>query len=128
MMNYYFVYFTTKLNGKVINTTCGTSMCEESKIKDETISITWENLKDFYHQYGGVCGFNIWNMRKGLRIGLFNKAFRDRKEWKHPETGLTFEITYRVHEPSIQTILDWHEQRKAIQYLNERNLRIGVDK
>lgn len=30
--------------------------------------------------------------------------------------------------PSIATILEWHDGEKAIQYLNERNLRIGVDK
>lgn len=128
MLNYYFTYYTTKLNGEVINTSRASCICTEEEAKDEVISINWENLKDFYHQYGLVCGFNVWNAKKGQRIGLFGKAFSDRKEWKHSETGLTFEITHRVYEPSIQTILNWHDQRKAIQYLNERNLRIGVDK
>lgn len=126
MMNYYFVYYTTKLNGETIHTERATRMCEPHEIREEFISINWQNLKNFYHEYGLVCGFNVWNMKKGQRIGLFGKAFSDRKEWKHPNTGLTFEITYRVYEPSIQTILNWHDQRKAIQYLNERNLRIGA--
>ena len=126
MLNYYFIYYTTKLNGETIHTTRATCMCEPHEMREESININWQNLKDFYHEYCGVCGFNVLDTKKGQRIGLFGKAFSDRKEWKHPETGLTFEITYRVYEPSIQTILNWHEQRKAIQYLNERNLRIGA--
>lgn len=125
MLNYYFTYYTTKLNGEVINSNRASCICTEEEVKDEMISINWENLKDFYHKYGLVCGFNVWNAKKGQRIGLFGKAFKDRKEWKHPETGLTFEITHRMYEPSIQTILNWHDQRKAIQYLTERGLKIG---
>lgn len=124
MLNYYFTYYTTKLNGETINTIRASSICTKEEAKDEVISINWKNLKDFYHKYGLVCGFNVWNMKKGQRIGLFGKAFRDRKEWKHPETGLTFEITNHVHEPSIQTILNWSNQKQAIQYLNERNLKL----
>lgn len=125
MLNYYFTYYTTKLNGEVINSNRASCICTEEEVKDEAFSINWENLKDFYYKYGLVCGFNVWNTKKGQRIGLFGKAFKDRKEWKHPETGLTFEITHRVYEPSIQTILNWHDQRKAIQYLTERGLKIG---
>lgn len=124
MLNYYFIYYNTKLNGETIHSEFGNRICTEEEAKIEVISINWENLKDFYRQYGLVCGFNVWNTKKGRRIGLFGKAFSDRKEWKHPETDLTFEITYQVHEPSIQTILNWHDQRKAIQYLNERNLKL----
>ena len=125
MLNYYFTYYTTKLNGEVISTEMGSRICSEEEAKDEVISINWDNLKDFYNRYGLVCGFNVWNTKKGRRISLFGKAFSDCKEWKHSETGLTFEITHRMYEPSIQTILDWHDQRKAIQYLNERNFKIG---
>ena len=125
MLNYYLVHYTTKLNGETICSKTGRAMCEPSEVKNETINITWENLKDFYHEYGLVAGFNLWNAKKGQRIGIFEKAFSDRKEWKHPETGLTFHITYREYAPSIQTILDWHEQAKAIQYLKERGLTIG---
>ena len=128
MLNYYFTYYTTKLNGEVINTSRASCICTEEEIKDEIISINWENLKDFYSKYDHACGFNVWNTKKGMRIEICGKMFCDRKEWKHPETGLTFEIKNRVYEPSIQTILNWHDQRRAIQYLNERNLRIGVDK
>lgn len=124
MLNYYFTDYTTKLNGKVINTIRASCICTEEEIKDEVISINWENLENFCHEYGPVCGFTVWNMKKGRRIVLFDKAFSDRKEWKHPETGLTFEITNRVHEPSIQTILDWGNQKQAIQYLNERNFKL----
>lgn len=124
MLNYYYTYYVTKLNGKTIHTEFGTCICAEEEAKNEVISINWENLKDFYHKYGIVCGFNVWNAKKGRRICLFDKAFKDRKEWKHPETGLTFEITNSIHEPSIQTILNWYDPHKAIQYLNERNLKL----
>ena len=124
MLNYYFTDYTTKLNGKVIKTSRVSCICTEEEVKDEVISINWENLKDFYYVYGLACGFSIMNMKKGRRIVLFNKAFSDRKEWKHPETGLTFEIANHVHEPSIQTILNWYDQKQAIQYLNERNLKL----
>lgn len=124
MLNYYFVNYTTKLNGEVISTTRASCICTEEETKDEVISINWKNLKDFCNKYGIVCGFNVWNTKKGLRIGLFGKSFSDRKEWKHPETGLTFEITYHMYEPSIQTILNWGNQKRAIQYLNERNLKL----
>lgn len=125
MINYYFVYYITKLNGETIHTERGICMCEPQEISEKFININWHNLVDFYREYGPMCGFNVWNTKKGRRISLSNKPFHDRKEWKHPNTGLTFEIAYRVYEPSIQTILNWHDQRKAIQYLNERNLRIG---
>lgn len=128
MINYYFIYYTTKLNGETIHTEFGTRMCEPQEIREEFIDINWQNLKNFYDKYRFVCGFNIWNTKRGRRIGLFGKAFHDRKEWRHPNTGLTFEIVYQVHEPSIQTILNWHDQREAIRYLKERNLQIGVDK
>lgn len=125
MMNYYIVYYTTKLNGETIHSHSGRAMNEPDKMTEEHITITWESLKDFYHRWGLVAGFNVWNAKKGQQISLFGKVFSDRKEWKHPETGLTFHVTYREYEPSIQTILDWGEQAKAIQYLNERNLKIG---
>ena len=124
MLNYYFTYYVTKLNGKTIHTEFGRRICTEEEAKNEVISINWENLKDFYHKYGLLCGFNVLNLKKGRRINLFDKIFSDRKEWKHPETGLTFEITHSIHEPNIQTILNWHNQRKAIQNLNERNLKL----
>ena len=125
MLNYYLVYYTTKLNGETIHTHTGYAMNESDKMTEEHITITWENLKDFYHQWGLVAGFNLWNTKKGQRIGLFGKAFFDRKEWKHPETGLTFHVTHREYAPSIQTILNWGDQAKAIQYLKERGLTIG---
>lgn len=124
MLNYCRIYYVTKLNGKTIHTEYATCICPEEEVKNEVISINWENLKDFYHKYGFICGFNVMNLKKGRRINLFDKIFSDRKEWKHPETGLTFEITYHAYEPNIQTILNWHNQRKAIQYLNERNLKL----
>lgn len=128
MLNYYHIYYTTKLNGEIISTRRTSYICTEEEVKDEVISINWRNLKDFYRKYDLVCGFNVLDTKKGQRINLFGKMFGDIKEWKHPETGLTFEITHQMYEPSIQTILDWRDQRKAIQYLNERNLRIGIDK
>lgn len=122
MLNYYHVHYTTKLNGEVISTDHSSCICTEEEIKNEVIAVNWQNLGSFYNEYGLVCGFNVWNVKKGRRISPFDKMLHDRKEWEHPETGLTFEVVYRMCEPSIQTILEWHEQSKAIQYLNERNL------
>ena len=59
MLNYYFTYYTTKLNGEIISTEMGSCICSEEEAKDKVISINWDNLKDFYHEYGLVCGFNI---------------------------------------------------------------------
>lgn len=128
MLNYYFIDYTTKLNGKIISVKRASCICTEEEVKDEVISINWKNLKDFYYKYDHACGFNVLDTKKGLRINLSGKMFSDIKEWKRPETGLIFEITHHMYEPSIQTILNWHDQRKAIQYFNERNLRIGIDK
>lgn len=129
MLNYYSVNYVLKLNGKEVHHVRRGLICEASQAQSELLEITWGNLADFYQKFGRVCGFEVWEASKGKVIDFYSNPFngspRRRKEWRHPELGLTFETVYRKDTPSIRTILEYGNGEKAIQYLRERGLSIG---
>jgi hypothetical protein len=55
----------------------------------------------------------------------FKKDFRDVKEWK-TKLDIMVKVEYKdiSSSMSLEDILKWHDAEKAIQYLNERNLKI----
>ena len=130
MLKFYSVAYKTYNNGTYIDTHYGKTLKEESEVKDELILINWENLSEKYHKYGLSLPFNIWNFKKGRLVSFFvdnpfKKNFRDVKEWK-TKLDITVKIEYTdiSNSMSIEDILEWHESEKAIQYFNERNLKI----
>lgn len=132
MLHYYRILFTTYNNGVKVNYTYGHVIADESEIKEKTIPITWENLEEIYHNYGLSLPFNIWNFKRGRVIsffkgGLTDKNRRDIKEWKTPTLDMKLVVTYEVWRCSLNTILNYWDSEKTIQYLCERNLSCPID-
>ena len=130
MLKFYAVHYKTYNNGTYIDTHYAETLKEEGTVKNETIQINWNNLSEMYHKYNLALPFNVWNFKKGRRVSFFvgnpfKKDFRDIKEWK-TRLNITLEIEYIdiSNSKSIEEVLKWHDAEKAIQYLNERNLKI----
>ena len=104
----------------------GDTLVEELNQTTKTIELTWNNLEEKYYKYGIFCNFNYWTFKKGRLISFFNFSFFNKntwdiKEWKNP-LNITLTIEYHKYNPSIDEVLKWHEQEKAIKYLKERGL------
>lgn len=132
MLHYYRVLFTTYNNGVKVGNTSGFVIADENEIKEKTIPITWENLKEVYYNFGLELPFNIWDFKRGRVISFFegcltDKNRRDIKEWKTPELNMKLVITYEVIPCSLNDILNYWDSEKAIQYLRERNLSCPID-
>ena len=132
MLHYYRVLYTTYNNGVKVGRTDGFTIADENEIKEKTIPITWENLKEVYYDYGLNFPFNYWNFKRGRVIsffegGLTDKNRRDIKEWKTPTLNIKLVITYETFPCSLNTILNYWDSEKAIKYLRERNLSCPID-
>ena len=132
MLRYYRVLYTTYNNGVKVGRSDGFTIADENEIKEETIPITWENLKEVYYDYGLNFPFNYWNFKRGRVIsffegGLTDKNRRDIKEWKTPTLNIKLVITYEIFPCSLNDILNYWNSEKAIQYLRERNLSCPID-
>ena len=130
MLKFYSIAYKTYNNGTYIDTHYGKTLVEEETATTETIKIGWDNLTEMYKKLSLAVPFNIWNFKKGRVVSFFvgnpfKKDFRDIKEWK-TDLNITVEIEYKdiSDSMSIDEILKWHNAEKAIQYLNERNLKI----
>lgn len=127
MLKFYYVHYTTYYKGKKVSQTTARALCEESKVNNFRKKVTWENLTDIWEELGSqACGFTIWNMKKGRRLSFFSDTlpWQEPKEWKHADPQVEIECRWSERPVSIQDILKWHDSEKAIQYLNERNLKI----
>ena len=130
MLKFYSVAYKTYNNGTYIDTRYATTLKEENEAKNDVIFINWDNLLEMYHKYSFLLPFNIWNLKRGRLVSFFNgnpfkKDFRDVKEWKTKlDIMVRIEYTDISNSMSIEQVLKWHNAEKAIQYLNERNLKI----
>ena len=132
MLHYYRVLYTTYNNGVKVGNTSGFTIADESEVKEETIPITWENLEEVYYDYGLELPFNYCNFKRGRVISFFSGAFcdknrRDIHERKTPVLDMKLVITYETFPCSLNTILNYWDSEKAIQYLRERNLSCPID-
>ena len=131
MLKFYSVSYKTFNNGTYIDTRYAKTLKEESEIKNDLIFINWDNLSEMYHKLSLSLPFNIWNFKKGRLVSFFvgnpfKKDFRDIKEWKTKlDIMVKVEYTDISNSMSIQDVLSWHDAEKAIQYLNERGLKIN---
>ena len=130
MLKFYSIAYKTYNNGTYIDTHYARTLKVESEIKNDLVFINWDNLSEMYHKYNLSLPFNIWNFKKGRLVSFFvdnpfKKNFRDVKEWK-TKLDITVKIEYTdvSNSMSIEDVLKWHDAEKAIQYLNERNLKI----
>lgn len=130
MLKFYSIAYKTYNNGIYIDTHYATTLKEESETKNDLVFINWDNLSEMYHKYNLSLPFNIWNFKKGRLVSFFvdnpfKKNFRDVKEWKTKlDIMVKIEYTDISNSMSIEDVLKWHDAEKAIQYLNERNLKI----
>ena len=130
MLKFYSIAYKTYNNGTYIDTHYATTLKEESETKNDLVFINWDNLSEMYHKYNLSLPFNIWNFKKGCLVSFFvdnpfKKNFRDVKEWKTKlDIMVKIEYTDISNSMSIEDVLKWHDAEKAIQYLNERNLKI----
>ena len=130
MLKFYSIAYKTYNNGTYIDTHYATTLKEESETKNDLVLINWGNLSEMYHKYNLSLPFNIWNFKKGRLVSFFDgnpfkKDFRDVKEWKTKlDIMVKIEYTDISNSMSIDEVLKWHDAEKAIQYLNERNLKI----
>lgn len=108
---------------------CGLKLSET--IPENTVNtITWDNLNDYYTKCGAVLPFNIWHRKKGRLISFFiydmEKSCRDIKEWK-TKLNLTIKEEYILEKHiNLQTVMEYYDAEKAIQYLKERGLKISA--
>ena len=130
MLKFYSITYKTYNNGTYIGTNYGKTLAEESEVKDDIVLINWDNLSEMYHKFSLAVPFNIWNFKKGRLVSFFvgnpfKKDFRDIKEWK-TKLDIMVKVEYKdiSSSMSIEDVLKWHDAEKAIQYLNERNLKI----
>lgn len=130
MLKFYSVAYKTYHNGTYIDTHYGKALREESEVKDDIVLINWDNLSEMYQKLSLSLPFNIWNFKRGRLVSFFvgnpfKKDFRDIKEWK-TKLDIVVKVEYKdiSNSVSIEDILKWHDAEKAIQYLNERNLKI----
>ena len=130
MLKFYSIAYKTYNNGTYIGTDYATTLKEESETKNDLVFINWDNLSEMYHKYSLSLPFNIWNFKRGRLVSFFvdnpfKKNFRDVKEWKTKlDIMVKIEYTDISNSISIDEVLKWHDAEKAIQYLNERNLKI----
>ena len=129
MLKFYYVDYTTYYKGRKVGQSMAYALRDETNANDYRVKITWENLNEVVKGIGLSCGFSVWNMKKGRQISFSNTwPWQEPKEWKHADPQIEIECRWTEREVSIQEVLNWHNSEKAIQYLNERNLRVGVDK
>lgn len=127
MLKFYCVHYTTYYKGKEVAHNTARSLCDESKIDNWRVKVTWDNLAELWEQIGGLgCGFTIWNMKRGRQLSLSNTwPWQEPKEWKHVDPQIEIECCWSECEVSIQDVMEWYDSEKAIQYLKERGFMAG---
>ena len=133
-MEFYNVIYEIYNNNTKVGEQWGKDLTDNPTEKE--IKINWENLRDIYKTYGGILPFNYWNFKRGRLISFFNCKVSDKntwdiKEWKTPELNIILKIKYKKRNSnyiSLNEILNWHDHEKAMIYLKEKNIKLGLDK
>ncbi len=122
MLAFYNAEYITYHNDKELGREWAKGCCEENELDNEIIDISWDNLTEMYRRYGLALYFNYMNLKKGRIVCPFD-SFKTIKEWKEP-LNIRLVAKYETEEPKIIDVLKWHDQKQAIQYLQERSLSI----
>lgn len=128
MLNFYRIRYECYHGDTLINTQSGTILSDKSP-EDDVVLVNWDNLSEIYRRMGGCLPFHYYQFSKGRKVyffegSVFNKDFRDIKEWKSP-LNISVVIKHaEIENMSIQEVLRWHDGEKAIQYLIERGLAV----
>ena len=131
MLKFYQCYYHVFKNDILISKNeAGKILCDESQIpEDKEFILNWKNLENWYRLHGLGCPFTLFNTRKGRVLSFFdfkffNKNTWDIKEWKSDLNLLIIQTYKEFIPPSIDYVLKWSETDKAIQYINERKIKI----
>ena len=125
MLKFYYVHYTTYYKGERVGHSTASALCEESEVKNFRKKVTWENLADIWEELGGCCNFLIYNMKKGRQLSFVDTwPWQEPKEWECTDPQVEIECCWSERQVSIQDVMEWYDSEKAIQYLNERNLKI----
>lgn len=127
MLEFYRVRYTTYYKGECISTYCVARTVSDTIPQNKVYHITWKNFDEIASKVAITGGFNVYDHKKGLvidlySIGIFGKRL---KSWKIADPELEIKVTYTQYLPTIQEVLNWHDQIQAIQYLKEKGLSIG---
>ena len=126
MLKFYYIHYTTYYKGREAGRCTARVLCEESQAENFRKKVTWENLSDIWEELGCCCNFSIWKMKRGRQLSFDNTwPWQEPKEWKHADPQVEIECHWSERQVSIQDILEWHDSEKAMQYLNERKIKIG---
>ena len=127
MLKFYCIHYTTYYKGKEIAHRIAHCLCDESKVDNWRVKVTWDNLTELWERIGGLsCGFTIWNMKRGRQLSFSNTwPWQEPKEWKHADPQIEIECYWSERKVSIQDVMEWHDSEKAMQYLKERRFVAG---
>lgn len=126
MFKFYYIHYTTYYKGREVGRCTARALCEESQVKNFRKKVTWENLSNILEDLGCCRNFSVWNMKRGRQISFDNTwPWQEPKEWKHADPQVEIECRWSERQVSIQDILKWPDSEKAMQYLNERKIKIG---
>lgn len=127
MLKFYCIHYTTYYKGKEVAYNTARCLCDESKIDNYRVKVTWDNLMELWRKIGGLaCGFAIWNMKRGRQLSFPNTwPWQEPKEWKHADPQVEIECYWSECKMSIQEVMEWYDSEKAMQYLEEHRLMIG---
>lgn len=130
MLKFYCIHYATYYKGKEVAHRIAHCLCDESKVDNWRVKVTWDNLAELQKQIGDLSfGFTIWNFKRGRQLSFPDSwPWQEPKEWKHTDPQVEIDCRWSERKVSIQDVMEWHDSEKAMQYLAERNLRIGVDK
>lgn len=127
MLKFYCIHYTTYYKGEEVACSTARCLCDESKVDNWRVKVTWGNLAELWEQIGGLaCGFTIWNMKRGRQLSFPDTwPWQEPKEWKHADPQIEIECCWSECQVSIQDIMEWYDSEKAMQYLKERGLMVG---
>lgn len=131
MMNTYLRTMEFEIDGKVVKTESWTILIDENEAilsgKTKGEGRTFDSLWDFMYEHGLIIPGNGWTRAfwsNKRRIEFFIKV----KTWVDNGTERPWKVTY-IDEPyrvTMERLLKF-DSDDVVKYLNERNLKIGVD-
>ena len=128
MLKFYCIHYTTYYKDKEVAYRTAHCLCDESKIDNWRVKVTWDNLAELWERIGGLCcGFSIWNMKRGRQLSFADTwPWQEPKEWKHADPQIEIECCWSERQVSIQDVMEWYDSEKAMQYLKEHGFMAGV--
>lgn len=122
MLKYCIKFLEVYYNNHIISNYSYPRIINETEVSQETQEmINWNNIKIFYETNSFRLDFWIKETKKGLKIGDNHYSWNI-KQWKEPNLNMYAKTYYKEVKVSINEILRYNDNEKAIQYLIERGM------